>query len=73
MFSIIEQQTNNGVTAIVTPIPVIEDRNEAESRFHTVLAAAAISSCEVHSCTVLDERGVSIMTQCYSHPVNPSA
>lgn len=42
MYIVIETQTANGATAVVTP-EVYADRNEAESKFHTVLAAAPAS------------------------------
>jgi len=40
-YIILETQTNNGTTAIVPPV-TFTDRNEAESRYHSVLASAAI-------------------------------
>ena len=47
--------------------------NEAESKFHSVLAAAAVSTIPVHSCALLNESGYCIKSQSYSHlpePVN---
>ena len=41
--------------------------NEAESEYHRVLSAAAISNVETHSCIVFDEEGMSQMSQCYKH------
>lgn len=40
-YIILETQTNNGTTAIVPPV-AFTDRNEAESRYHSVLASAAV-------------------------------
>lgn len=40
---------------------------EAESKFHSVLASAAISAVQVHSCALLNESGFSIKSQSYTH------
>ena len=46
--------------------------NEAESKFHSVLASAAISSLPVHSCALLNESGYCIKAQSYTHlPESP--
>ena len=68
MFAVIEMQTTNGVTAVVPPA-TYADRNQAEAKFHTILASAAVSAVEIHSCAVLDERGVAILNHCYYHPL----
>ncbi len=41
--------------------------NEAESKFHSVLASAAISTIPVHSCALLNESGLCIKSQSYTH------
>jgi len=69
MYIVIEMQTGNGSTVVVPPV-VYESRNEAESKFHTVMASASVSSVEIHSCAVLDERGVAVLNGCYYHPAN---
>ena len=43
--------------------------NEAESKFHSVLASAAISTLPVHSCALLNESGFVIKSQSYNHEV----
>ena len=65
MYKIIEMQTTNGTTAHI--VTTKSTRNEAEAEFHRVLAAAAVSNVEVHSCTILTEEGFQIMTGCYKH------
>ena len=72
MYIVIETQTANGATAVVTP-EVYADRNEAESKFHTVLAAAAVSNVEVHACTVLNEYGVAVLNGAYHHNPAPAS
>ena len=44
-------------------------RLKAESKYHTVLAAAAISELPMHSATLLASDGRCIMNQCYVHAV----
>ena len=44
-----------------------ETRNEAEAEFHRVLAAAAVSQVETHSCIVFTEEGFTVLNQCYKH------
>ena len=44
-------------------------RLKAESKYHTVLAAAAISELPSHSATLLASDGRCIMNQCYRHEV----
>ena len=47
------------------------DINEAESKFHSVLASAAISTVFVHSCALLNECGFLIKSQSYQHIPEP--
>ena len=44
-------------------------RLKAESKYHEVLAAAAISQLPQHSATLLTSDGRCIMNQCYKHEV----
>lgn len=43
-------------------------RFKAESKYHEVLAAAAISTLPSHAATLLAADGRVIMNQCYKHP-----
>jgi len=61
-----EYQTNNGTTAIVTPVTKT-DLNEAESVFHSKLASAAISAVEIHAVTLETEEGQTLRNECYKH------
>lgn len=40
---------------------------EAESKFYTILASAAINSVPVHSAVILSEEGFPVKHQCYKH------
>ena len=44
-------------------------RLKAESKYHEVLAAAAVSELQSHSATLLTADGRAIMNQCYKHPI----
>lgn len=65
-YILIESQTSAGSTAIVTP-DTYADRNAAESAFHLKAGAAAISSVEVHSVSMLTEDGKLVRSECYRH------
>lgn len=65
MYFVIELQTNNGQTAnIVTSHAT---REAAESKYHTILAAAAVSNVAKHAAVIISEEGFPIMHQCYIH------
>lgn len=65
-YIVIEMQTNNGTTAIVPPI-AYANRQQAEAAFHTILAAAAVSSVEKHTAVMLDQDGRLVRSECYNH------
>lgn len=44
-------------------------RLKAESKYHEVLAAAAVSELPQHSATLLTSDGRAVMNQCYHHEV----
>lgn len=66
MFIVVELQKNaeGQVGNIVT---AHETQAEAESKYHSVLAAAAISELPSHAAALLSEEGFSIANQCYKH------
>lgn len=43
--------------------------NEAESKYHSVLASAAVSNVYRHSASILDDRGVTIKSESFRHTV----
>jgi hypothetical protein len=47
---------------------VYDTLQEAESKYHAVLSAAAISSVPIHSAVIMDERGNVLMNTSYDHP-----
>jgi len=65
MFIVIELQTNNGQTGnLVTAHNTLA---EAEAKYHTILAAAAVSSLEAHGAIMVNDRCVPIKHECYTH------
>lgn len=47
-------------------------RLKAESKYHEILARAAVSEYAQHSATLLTSDGRAIMNQCYRHEVEPT-
>lgn len=44
-------------------------RLKAESKYHSVLASAAISELPQHSASLIKSDGMCIMNQCYTHEI----
>ena len=40
---------------------------EAESKFYTILASAAVNDVPVHSAIIVSEEGFPVKHQCYKH------
>lgn len=66
MYIIHEMQTNGNQTALV-PAKTFTDKNEADSAYHMALAAAAISTVNVHTVMMVDEHGNTIKRDYYEH------
>lgn len=65
-YLVIEIQTNaDGKIGILTFS--YDDRNEAESKYHAVLSAAAISALPMHTCDLIQADGVLLARQSYVH------
>jgi len=67
------QQAANGEYAHLVHYAFDEDptqaRLNAESTYHTILAAAAISNTLKHSATILSDEGFPVEYKCYKHEV----
>ena len=57
--------------AIQNPTWSYDDRNKAEAKFHTVLAAAAVSKLPVHSAMLFTDEGFMLDSKCYKHEAEP--
>lgn len=66
MYIVIELQKNEQgvVSNIVTSY---ENLAKAESKYYSVLAAAAVSTVPVHSAIIVSEEGFPVKHQCYKH------
>ena len=66
MYIIQEMQTTGNQTALC-PALTFTDRNQADSAYHTALAAAAVSAVQVHTVLMVDEHGNTIKRDYYEH------
>lgn len=66
MYIVIELQTNADGT-VANLVYQFSSRDEAESKFHSILAAAAISALPVHAAVMLTNAGVMIKSEYYRH------
>lgn len=65
MYIVLEiQKSGDAMAHIVTQHETLQ---EAESKFHQVLAAAAVSSVGKHSAVLIEENGALLRTECYEH------
>ena len=68
-----ELQTTSGVTTEVAhPLNDPTNRMEAESAYHYILFAAAISSIEEHAAVILTQDGRVVRQECYKHYPEPT-
>ena len=71
MFIVIELQTNANGT-VGNFVWSYADENQAFSKYHSVLAAAAVSELPCHSCVILRNDGTQIAGQAYKHIEEPT-
>ena len=64
MYIVLEIQASD---TIATTINSYEDRNTAESRYHQILAAAAMSTVPHHSAVLMNEIGNTVKSDSYTH------
>jgi len=65
-YLVIEIQTNTDGT-VGNLVFAYDDRNQAESKYHAVLSAAAISALPMHTCVLFQSDGVLLARQSYMH------
>lgn len=63
MYIVIELQTNNGKTANI--VNAYDDLYTAFNKYHSILAAAAVSTVEVHTALILTETGGVVRAECF--------
>ncbi len=65
-YIVTELQTNReGLTGTITT--TYTDRYQAEQKYHSILAAAAVSDVYIHAATILDMFGGVIKSEHYRH------
>lgn len=71
MYIVMEiQKTAESAGGVATLVSTYADKNSAESTFHTVLAAAAISAVPVHSAVLMTDEGIWLRSESYKHPAS---
>lgn len=66
MYIVIELQKDaKGVVSNI--VTSYENLAEAESKYYSILAAAAVSKIPVHSAIIVSEEGFPVKHQCYKH------
>ena len=68
MYIVLETQTNTDGT-VGTLTSSYESENEAKSKYHTVLAAAAISSLPKHTAFLVRDDGYLVESECFRHDI----
>lgn len=64
------QKFENGTVSTLTND--YDDRNQAEAKFYSILAAAAVSQLPLHAAIMYTEEGTPIMNKHYYHVPEPS-
>jgi len=67
MFIVLEIQTHADGT-VGTLVDSYADRNDAENKYHTILAYASKSNLPMHSAVMVTNDGVLIRSESYNHP-----
>jgi hypothetical protein len=65
-YIVIEIQSREGSTS--TLVNDYADINEAKSKYHSILSAAAISKVPIHSAVIMTDGGNPIKYESYTHP-----
>lgn len=65
-YIVVECQTNADGT-VSSLISAYDTRNQAESAYHTVLAAAAISTLPAHAAIISTTEGSVLESRCFFH------
>ena len=67
-YLVIELQTTNDTTSHLAWS--YSDLQQAESKYHSILSAAATSSIPVHTAVILNQEGMTMKSYCYRHELN---
>lgn len=65
MYIVTELQTNGETTAVLNY--TYTDKNVAYQKYHTILAAAAVSSVKIHTALIMNEFGLVEARETFEH------
>lgn len=65
-YVVVEIQTNTD-GAIVALVNDFDNKLDAEQKYHTILAYAAVSTLPVHAAVILTNEGRTVKTEMYTH------
>lgn len=65
-YIVIELQTSQDGT-VGNLVYAYDSREQAESKYHAVLSAAAVSALPTHAAVLLTSEGFEVAQQCYHH------
>lgn len=65
-YIVIELQTASDGT-VANIVTAYDNQNQAESKYHSVLSAAAVSNVPAHAAVMIDSMGYYIDAHCYEH------
>lgn len=71
-YSVIEIQVNVDGTVGIPPIATYTNRDEAESKYHTILSFAAVSSLARHTAIIVTDDGKLLERKSYEHLIGNS-
>lgn len=71
-YIVIELQ-NNADGTVGNLVFVYDTRNEAESKYHLILASAAVSQVPIHAAMLAKTDGILIASQRYIHAPEPES
>lgn len=66
MFIVIELQTT-AAGVVGSLVYKYDNLNEAEAKYHSILAAAAVSTMAVHACVIMTNTGTVVKSEFYRH------
>ncbi len=66
-YLVVEIQTFESGAVSVLPAFAYDNQNSAESKYHSLLATAAISKLAKHAVVMMSEEGFQIKRECYIH------
>ena len=66
MYIVIEIQTDSS-GKVSTLVYQFTDRLQADAKFHTILAAAAVSALPIHAAVIMTNTGTMVKSEFYRH------